>query len=85
MAEAACAGCIDLFFAPPGEREEPRLHREAKASAICAGCPVLEPCRKYARRTGQLGFWGGENDESRADWRRQARAAAALRREPLAS
>jgi WhiB family redox-sensing transcriptional regulator len=85
MAEGSCAGCIELFFAPAGEREAARLRREAKAAAVCATCPVLEPCRTYARRTGELGFWGGENDETRAEWRRRARTAAAVGRQPLAS
>ena len=85
MAEAACVGCVELFFAPPGEREEPRLRREAKAATVCAGCPVIEPCRNYARRAGELGFWGGENDEVRAEWRRRARRAAAVSNQPLAS
>jgi WhiB family redox-sensing transcriptional regulator len=85
MEDAACAGCVDLFFAPPGEREQSRLQREAKAATICAGCSVIEQCRDYARGSGQLGFWGGENDESRAEWRRRARRAAVLKRQPLAS
>ena len=85
MVDAACAGCIELFFPPAGEREGARLRREDKAGAVCATCPVLEQCRSYARRSGELGFWGGENDETRADWRRRARTAAAVGHEPLAS
>src|SRR5207237_6867208 len=45
MVDAACAGCIELFFPPAGEREGARLRREDKAGAVCATCPVLEQCR----------------------------------------
>jgi WhiB family redox-sensing transcriptional regulator len=85
MSAAACKGKVDLFFAPAGEREDARLLREAKARCVCVQCPVLEECRSYARRVGELGFWGGENDEQRAAFRRRARRAAAARSQPLAS
>ena len=83
MAEAVCKGQTEHFFAPPGEREERRLVREAIARRICAVCPVIAECRAYARRNGELGFWGGENDEERLAIRRRARHMAARR--PLAS
>ncbi len=83
MADAACKGQTVHFFAPAGEREERRLVREAIARRICAGCSVLMACRSYARRNGELGFWGGENDEERLAARRRARGLS--NRRPLAS
>jgi WhiB family redox-sensing transcriptional regulator len=64
--DAACQGETELFFAPPGERPEARATREARARAICFGCPVLEPCRSWAREQREYGFWGGESEEERA-------------------
>lgn len=64
--DASCAGQTDLFFAPAGERPETRLLREARARAICQGCDVLDPCRRWAREHREYGFWGGESEEDRA-------------------
>lgn len=66
MARAACKGQVDLFFGIAGERPERRARREAAARQVCAGCPVLEPCREAARLNRESGFWGGENEEERA-------------------
>jgi len=66
MARAACKGQVDLFFGIAGERPERRARREAQARQVCAGCPVLEPCRESARLNRESGFWGGENEEERA-------------------
>lgn len=71
MAQGACRGLSQLFFGAHREREESRLAREARARAVCARCVVLAECRTYARRAGELGFWGGENDEERAAARRR--------------
>lgn len=77
-AEAACPGMTELFFPPAGEREPARLVREAKARLVCASCPAVIPCRAYARRNGEYGFWGGENEEERfAALRRERRTRAA--------
>jgi WhiB family transcriptional regulator, redox-sensing transcriptional regulator len=72
MAEARCKGQTHLFFAPFGEPAEPREAREALARSICMACPVLEPCRDWARRHREQGFWGGENDEQRNEVRKRA-------------
>ena len=74
MAEGRCKGQTELFFAPFGEQAEPREAREAIARAICERCPVLDPCREYARRNREQGFWGGENDDQRAEHRKRARS-----------
>jgi WhiB family transcriptional regulator, redox-sensing transcriptional regulator len=66
MARAACQGRSTLFFGLAGERPERRVRREARARAVCAGCPVLSECRNMARLNGENGFWGGESEEERA-------------------
>lgn len=63
---ALCSGQTDLFFAAPGERPEARARREAKARQLCHLCPVLDPCRSWARQKREYGFWGGESEEERA-------------------
>ncbi len=49
---------------------------------MCITCPVILPCRDYARRHREQGFWGGENDEQRVEIRRRSRGPE--RRLPLA-
>ena len=66
MAQAVCLGHTNVFFAPPGERPEAREVREEKARSICQACPVLSPCRSWARDNREYGFWGGESEEERA-------------------
>lgn len=66
MAAGACGGLTRIFFAPHAERPQARVRREAMARSICHECPVLAPCRDYARMNGEYGFWGGESEEDRA-------------------
>ncbi|HEV2809510.1 MAG TPA: WhiB family transcriptional regulator [Acidimicrobiales bacterium] len=70
MCDAACKGHTEHFFAPHGEQAEARELREAIARAICVTCPVLLPCREYARRHREHGYWGAENDDQRTEARR---------------
>ena len=56
MTDAACHGRTTLFFGIAGERPERRARREARARKVCAGCLVLNPCRKMARTNGENGF-----------------------------
>jgi len=65
-ANAACQGRTELFFAPAGERPEARVVRERDARSVCAACPALDPCRRWAREQREYGFWGGESEEDRA-------------------
>jgi WhiB family transcriptional regulator, redox-sensing transcriptional regulator len=64
--QARCRGATHLFFAPDRERPGRRGRREAAARALCANCPVLAPCRAWARENHEFGFWGGETEEERA-------------------
>jgi WhiB family redox-sensing transcriptional regulator len=63
---AVCHGRSGAFFAPAGERPEARRSRESIAAAICETCPVMGPCRLWARANREYGFWGGESEEDRA-------------------
>jgi WhiB family redox-sensing transcriptional regulator len=76
MSQAACKGQTEWFFAPHGEQADARERREAVAGMICGRCDVFVECRDYARRNREQGYWGGENDEERAELRRRARRAA---------
>jgi WhiB family transcriptional regulator, redox-sensing transcriptional regulator len=66
MNQASCRGDTATFFAPPGERPEAREAREGLAREICSACPVLNPCRGWARHYREYGYWGGESEEERA-------------------
>ena len=78
MSDAACKGDTHLFFAPHGEQAEAREAREALAGAICRRCDVLLECREYARRNREQGYWGGENDDERAEARHRVVRRTAL-------
>lgn len=65
MEQAACKGRTTLFFPPKAERPQARARREAKARRLCLACPVLAPCREFARANHEYGFWAGESEEDR--------------------
>ena len=55
-----------VFFSPDGERDPARADREARAKAICAGCPVSYQCASHAIRHGErYGVWGGLSERER--------------------
>ncbi len=56
-----------MFFPPPHfERKDEREAREKAAKAICATCPVRQPCLDYALRIREPhGIWGGLNEAER--------------------
>lgn len=73
MKEAACKGLTELFFPDKGDFE-----MAARAKAICADCPVIEPCLDYALHTGTAtsgqrveGIWGGQSFKQRERMRSQ--------------
>src|SRR6202022_3572794 len=66
VSDAACRGSTHLFFAPDRGRPGRRARRETAARALCATCPVLLPCRDWARANREYGFWGGESEDERA-------------------
>lgn len=65
MAHGACKGKTHLFFPPRAERPQARVRREAQARLVCQACPVMLPCRTWARENREYGFWGGESEEER--------------------
>jgi WhiB family redox-sensing transcriptional regulator len=68
QAKAACRGPQSSVFFPPShfERKDEKEAREARAKAICGGCPVRRPCLDYALRIREPhGIWGGLNEVER--------------------
>jgi WhiB family redox-sensing transcriptional regulator len=60
----------ELFFLFPAERE-----KEARAKAVCAGCPVRPACLRFALRERVEGVWGGTTDAERRGLRTSSRSA----------
>jgi WhiB family transcriptional regulator, redox-sensing transcriptional regulator len=56
-----------VFFAPAHFEHKPeREAREAKAKAVCAGCPVRSECLEWALETREpYGVWGGYSESER--------------------
>lgn len=72
-AEAACKGRGDLYY-PEVARGAAAAELYAEARALCAGCPVAEPCRE-AGMGEKFGLWGGLAEHERRTARRRYRAA----------
>ena len=65
----------DLFF--PIGSTGPALVQTADAKAVCANCPVREPCLRWALENGQdSGVWGGLGVDERRALKRRARRRA---------
>lgn len=82
---AACRGeDVSLFFGLDGERGEVKDQRERAAKAICAQCPVRNPCLLYAlEQPERSGTWGGLNeDERKAERRRRMRHGIPMTQAP---
>lgn len=64
---AACRGTdTSAFYHPENERGPSRARREMAAKAVCAGCPVVENCLKWALTAREpYGVWGGLSTEER--------------------
>ena len=66
--QAACRGPIAKVFYPPNapEGRSAREAREARAKAICRGCPVRAQCLEYALAIREPhGIWGGLSEAER--------------------
>jgi DNA-binding NarL/FixJ family response regulator len=61
ITRAACGGRSALFD---------NASRTAEATKLCARCPVLRDCRRWALVNAVDGFAGGMTVEARAAWRR---------------
>lgn len=65
------AACRDMdstaFFPPDAERGPAKESRERRAKRVCAGCPVIEACRRHALAVREpYGVWGGLTVAERA-------------------
>lgn len=68
----ACRGLDPDVFYPPTDDEADA------AKAVCAECPVREPCLEFALSTREAeGIWGGTTARERRRILRQRRKTAA--------
>lgn len=66
-----------LFFHPDGERDPSRGRRVDRAKAICARCPVREPCLAHSLDAEEpYGTWGGVDERERFSIMRGRRAGS---------
>lgn len=56
---AACARIGGGLWDPLHHGEKENSPRVLEALAVCATCPVAEPCARLAEQTGSLGIYGG--------------------------
>jgi WhiB family redox-sensing transcriptional regulator len=66
--DAACRAADGVLFFPPShfEHRPEREAREARAKAICDGCPVRLQCLEWALATCEPhGVWGGRSEAER--------------------
>ncbi|MER5509332.1 WhiB family transcriptional regulator [Streptomyces sp. NPDC002766] len=78
LPRAACADeDPELFF--PVSSTGPALLQIELAKAVCRRCPLMESCLEGALERGELGVWGGTDENERRRMKRRAarkRAAA---------
>ena len=69
-ADGACRDLPTSLFFPDNDADS------GPALAVCASCPVQEPCLDFALRTRQDdGVWGGRTETERKRLRRTRKAA----------
>lgn len=70
--DAACREIDNtVFFHPARERGSAKEERDRRAKEICAGCPVIESCRRHALTVREpYGVWGGLTANEREQIRR---------------
>lgn len=66
--KAACRGQDTAnFYHPENERGPSRARRERMAKAVCARCPVINDCLRWALAAREpYGVWGGLSTDERA-------------------
>src|SRR3954464_2158277 len=73
---ARCLGADPEIFYPPTESDDGSL----EAKAVCAVCPVREPCLEHAiTHREKQGVWGGLDERERRRLVRQRRKTARRR------
>ncbi|MDT4891974.1 MAG: WhiB family transcriptional regulator, redox-sensing transcriptional regulator [Pseudonocardiales bacterium] len=67
QAQAACRGSDTAnFYHPENERGPSRVRREMRAKAVCARCPVIDNCLRWALAAREpYGVWGGTSADER--------------------
>jgi WhiB family redox-sensing transcriptional regulator len=69
--KGACRGLDPAIFYPVSEEDA------EEAKAVCANCPVREPCLEWALGTREHdGVWGGATERERRRMIRQRRKSA---------
>jgi WhiB family transcriptional regulator, redox-sensing transcriptional regulator len=65
--DAACRGRdTATFYHPENERGPSRARRERQAKAVCAQCPVVQNCLRWALAAREpYGVWGGLSVDER--------------------
>ncbi len=76
--KASCRNYDTEFFFP--EKGEKGAEQASQAKAVCAECPVIEPCRDYIyevrfRYEDDYGIFGGTTPEDRHQMRFDAKKA----------
>jgi len=72
---AACRFLDTELFFPIGKAGR-AIEEIQRAKAVCAGCPVRQPCLTFALDTHQgYGIWGGYDEDERRLMLRQRRNA----------
>ena len=72
---AACRFLDTELFFPIGKAGR-AIEEIQRAKAVCAGCPVRQPCLTFALDTHQgYGIWGGYDEDERRLMHRQRRNA----------
>lgn len=63
-----CSYYPHLFHSPDegySDHGARRRERTRRAVLLCRSCPIVRPCRQWARDHGEYGIWGGETDRQR--------------------
>ncbi|WP_373453506.1 MULTISPECIES: WhiB family transcriptional regulator [unclassified Rhodococcus (in: high G+C Gram-positive bacteria)] len=78
--DALCRGQdSEIFFSPSGEGRSARRAREDRAKQVCAGCGVIDECRRFALAANEpFGVWGGTTARERQQHRANSRRAEEL-------
>jgi WhiB family transcriptional regulator, redox-sensing transcriptional regulator len=65
--DAACRGIdTSTFYHPENERGPSRARREMRAKSVCARCPVIDDCLRWALTAREpYGVWGGLSVDER--------------------
>jgi WhiB family redox-sensing transcriptional regulator len=66
--QAACRDSETNSFYTETLRGMTKVRQEAAAKRVCAGCPVIANCLKWALKTEEpYGVWGGMTPDERAE------------------